>query len=347
MHRSNSDRFALKRAPAKRPPARQPIPRSIKPMLAMLSSCLPANPEKYSFEFKWDGIRALTYWDGRSVRIESRNQLDITHRYPELRNLADALGSQSAILDGEIVAPDEDDRPSFPLLQHRMHANGPAINILAAKIPIYYIIFDLLYVDGRALMDRPLSERRQRLEELALAGSHWRVSPAIVGEGSATLETAEKHQLEGIVAKRLNSPYEPGRRSPAWLKVKRVLRQEFVVGGWTTEHGSPRRLGALQVGYYDAAKPGKLQYAGGVGSGFTQATLASMWARLQEIRSTESPFAERLPRRDVHFVQPRIVIEVEYRRWPAGGRIQQASFKGVRTDKRAAEVVREDRSCRT
>ncbi len=325
--------------------AREPMPGSIAPMLARLSHSIPSDQHNYNFEFKWDGIRAILYWDGRSVRINSRNRLDITRRYPELMALADALDHRSAILDGEIVALDENDQPSFPLLQQRMHIEGRAVHRLAREVPIYYVIFDLLYVDGRSIMQQTLTERRKLLEELTLIGPSWRVSPAMVGEGSAMLTTAKQHRLEGIVAKRLDSVYQPGRRSPDWRKIKLAFGQELVVGGWTSEADSPRMLGALHLGYYDSARPHKLRYAGAVGSGFKAADLASLSAQLNRIASAKNPFADSLPRRDIHFVDPRMVVEVEYRRWPAGGRIQQAAFKGVRTDKRARQVVREDRAC--
>jgi bifunctional non-homologous end joining protein LigD len=159
------------------------------------------------------------------------------------------------------------------------------------------------------------------------------------------LETARQHRLEGIVAKRLGSLYQPGRRSTDWRKIKLVMRQEFVVGGWTQERGSPRQLGALHVGYFDASRRNVLHYAGGVGSGFTTSDLKSIWKQLQPLSTDRNPFAEAMHRRDLHFVEPKLVIEVEYRRWPADGLVQQAAFKGVRTDKRAAEVVREDPAC--
>ncbi|MDQ3439006.1 MAG: DNA ligase, partial [Planctomycetota bacterium] len=190
------------------------------------------------------------------------------------------------------------------------------------------------------------------LEEVTVRGPNWELSPARVGQGDAMLETARAHNLEGIVAKRLDSVYEPGRRSPTWLKIKIVQRQEFVVGGYTNEKGMGVRgrvgggLGALQVGYYDSAKPQqKLHYAGGVGSGFSAETHARLLKMLRDRAIDKSPFAQRIPGKQVNFVKPELVVEVEYRRWPEGGMLQQAAFKGVRTDKPAREVVREDRAC--
>lgn len=324
---------------------RRPMPQSIAPMLANLTPALPTDPENYSFEFKWDGIRALFHYDGRNMRILSRNLLDITRRYPELVALADALEGHTAILDGEIVAIDENDQPSFTLLQKRMHIEGSDIPKMVSQVPIHYVLFDLLYLDGRLLLDRPWTERRELLQELTLAGPHWRVSPAMVGEGSSMLRTAKEHRLEGIVAKRLDSIYLPGKRSPAWKKIKLVNREEFVVGGWTRDRESPRLFGALHLGYYDAKKPGAFRYAGPVGSGFKQKDYEALWRILGRLSSKANPFVDPLPRRDIHFVKPSLIVEVEYRRWPAGGLLQQVAFKGVRTDKAAAEVIRDDPSC--
>src|SRR3954454_4497208 len=146
--------------------AGEPLPRAMQPMLALLAAEVPPDQDNYSFEFKWDGIRAISYWDGKNLKIESRNQNDITRRYPELQNLADALGNRRAVLDGEIVALDENDQPSFPLLTRRMHVEGAsAIDRLVREVPVYYVIFDLLWIDGRSLMSRPLTERREMLEE--------------------------------------------------------------------------------------------------------------------------------------------------------------------------------------
>jgi len=315
-------------------------------MLALLAAEVPPDQDQYSFEFKWDGIRAITYWDGRHLRIESRNQNDITRRYPELQDLADALGSRKAVLDGEIVALDENDQPSFPLLTRRMHVEGAAaIERLVHEVPVYYVIFDLLWLDGRSVMNRSLKERREMLEELTLMGPNWRVSPAMIGEGTAMFETARKHRLEGIVAKKLDSTYQPGKRSPHWRKIKTVFGQEFVVGGWTPEEGSTRRIGSLLVGYYEAGDPKKFRYAGSVGTGYKAADHVSLSKQLAELATDSSPFADKLPKRGVNFVKPQLVVEIEYRRWPATGSLQQASYKGVRTDKRASQVVREDPRC--
>jgi bifunctional non-homologous end joining protein LigD len=319
-------------------------------MLATLSATLPLNLNDYGFEYKWDGVRALCYWDGRTLRLESRNQLDITRRYPELHVLADALGSRPAILDGEIVALDEHDRPSFPLLQNRMHVNDPgAIKRLVNEVPVRYLVFDLLYLDGKSVMERSYVHRRDLLEQLTLVGPSWQVPPAHVGEGAAMLQAAREQQLEGIVAKHVDSTYQPGRRSPDWLKIKVIARQEFVIGGWVPEGGhNTSRIGSILLGYYEPAPGGRgkaLRFAGGVGTGFNDRWHRTLSTTLKPLTRATSPFVDPVPKRDAIFVEPILVAEIEYRRWPAGGMVHQGAFKGLRMDKDARKVVREDRAC--
>ena len=325
------------------------MPTSIDPMLAVLSE-LPISPSGYGFEYKWDGVRALTFWDGKRLSIHSRNRLDITRRYPELSDLGKALGKSPTILDGEIVALDESGKPSFPRLQRRMHAEGSAnILRLSGEVPAWYVLFDVLWSRGRSTMSLPYSSRRQILEGLTVSGPAWQITPAHVGQGEAMLHAARTNGLEGVVAKRLDGIYEPGRRSPSWLKIKVVFGQEFVIGGWIPEKGDNQdRVGALMIGYYDCPGKGKtpqLRYAGKVGTGFNASLHSSVTHRLKEIRNPGNPFATPVPRKDVIFVRPELVAEVEYRRWPAGGLVQQASFKGLRTDKPANQVVNEGQGC--
>ena len=331
----------------------------LKPMLAVLADDLPAEQRHYAFEFKWDGMRGLARCDGRRLRLMSRNGIDATDRFPELAPLADAIG-RPAILDGEIVALDEAEHPSFARLQQRMHVSDARVaRQLAKTVPVQLVLFDVLAVDDEWVIDRPWTERRAMLEELTVKGPTWELSPAVVGRGDTVLATARAHELEGVVAKRLDSTYQLDRRSPDWLKIKLVQRQEFVIGGWTAERGgTDHSLGSILVGYYDCAggpRP-KLRYAGSVGTGFNARSAGAMLAALRRISADVTPFADPIPRggrwrranpsyspRDVRFVRPEIVVEVEYRRWPAGGLIQQASFKGVRADKDAREVVKEAR----
>jgi bifunctional non-homologous end joining protein LigD len=347
------------RAPQAAARAPRPALASVEPMLAVLSAGLPPDPDHYGFEYKWDGVRALCYWDGRALRFESRNRLDITHRYPELHLLGEALGSRPAVLDGEIVALDESGKPSFPLLQNRMHVNSRRdIERLVDEVPVRYLVFDLLHLDGRSVMDRTYVHRRDLLEQLTLLGPTWQVPPSHVGEGAAMLAAAREQALEGVMAKRLDSLYHPGRRSPEWLKIKVVARQEFVIGGWVPgDQGTNlSRVGSLLVGYYEPAcatsgsagarrRGNVLRFGGGVGTGYDQQWHRTLTAALKPLTRATSPFADRIPKRDAVFVEPLLVAEVEYRRWPAGGVLHQASFKGLRTDKSPRKVVREDRMC--
>jgi bifunctional non-homologous end joining protein LigD len=321
--------------------AAAPMPQHIEPMLAILST-LPPDPKPYSFEFKWDGVRAITYVDGRRLRMESRNLLDITPRYPELHALAKELQGRRAILDGEVVALDKEGRPSFPLLQQRMHVrDAGVVKLLMKQVPVYYMIFDVLYLDNQVTMPLPFKKRRELLEGLMLSGESWRTSPNVEGEGKSMYETAEAHRMEGIVAKKLDSPYEPGRRSPNWLKIKIVQSQEFVVGGWCPEKGNNRsRIGCLLLGYYEGDR---LRYAGSVGTGFTDAIHRQLVEKLRKIERPTSPFVDKVPKPNAIFVDPKLVVEVDYRRWPEGGLVQQASYKGLRMDKKASQVVKEER----
>ena len=310
-------------------------------MLAVSSDTLPRDSGKWAFEFKWDGVRAICFWDGKNLRLQSRNKLDITRRYPELHDLGKSLPRSGVVLDGEIIALDAKCRPSFHLLQYRMHAEGAAaIARLSTTIPVWYVVFDVLWYRGKSVMDQPYSVRRQILEKLKLQGPAWQTSPAQVDHGAAMLNTAKRNSLEGVVAKRLDSRYLPRLRSPNWLKIKVIFGQEFVIGGWVPERGvNSNRVGSLLVGYYDS--DGRLRYAGGVGTGFNAAIHASLTRKLKAGTLNANPFVDRLPNKGVLFVKPELVAEVGYRRWPDGAQVQQAAFKGLRENKSAKDVIRE------
>jgi bifunctional non-homologous end joining protein LigD len=325
------------------------MPTGIKPMLAVLGE-LPRDPSHYGFEYKWDGVRALGFVTRGRMMLQSRNLLDITRRYPELAPLGSSLGSGGTILDGEIVALDESGKPSFPRLQRRMHVEGDDnIRKLAAEFPVSYVLFDVLWARGRSTMSLPYTRRREILEDFTLSGPAWHITPAHVGQGEDMLEAARINGMEGLVAKRLDSVYEPGRRSPSWIKIKVIFGQEFVIGGWIPEKGiNENRVGSLLLGYYDCPGRGKaprFHYAGGVGTGFNAETHAMLTRELKKRKIAASPFADAVPKRDVLFVKPELVAEIEFRRWPDGGLVQQASFKGLRFDKKAKDVVNERHGC--
>ena len=323
-------------------PDREAMPERILPMLAG-SGELPAREEKWSFEVKWDGVRAIAYVKPGRLRLESRNLNEITETYPEVRGILRDLGMREAVFDGEIVAFGDDGRPSFERLQRRINvSSASAVRRLVASTPVVYAIFDLLYLDGHSLMALPYEQRRERLEELGLGGPAWRVPAAHPGRGSALLEATEAQGLEGVVAKRLDSRYEPGRRTGAWVKIKHVRRQELVICGWLPGEGRrTERIGALLMGYW--TEDGRLSYAGRVGTGFTERTLNELARKLAPLRRTDSPFddAPKLPRNAV-FAEPDLVAEIEFREWTTEGVMRAPSFKGLRSDKEAVEVVRED-----
>lgn len=318
-----------------------PMPRELTPMLAQLAD-LPADDAHYAYEIKWDGIRALVYIDGGRIRIVSRNGNDVTAQYPELKPLGAALGARGAILDGEIVALDENGRPSFQLLQGRMGRRGGRTRVPAGAPPIAFMIFDLLYFDGRLLTAQPYRERRAQLDRLKLNGPHWQTPSFHVGDGVAMLRASLEQHLEGIVAKRVDSIYEPGRRPGTWLKIKNQQRQEFVIGGYTK--GERHAIGSLLLGYYaqnaDEATP-QLLFAGGVGTGFTQKMLDELLRRLAPLKQRGNPFNVKPAKPGVTFVKPELVAEIEFTEWTHGGTLRHPSFKGLRFDKAPTEVVRE------
>jgi bifunctional non-homologous end joining protein LigD len=230
---------------------------------------LPSDGGDWAYEMKWDGVRALAHLDGGRVRLASRTSRDMTGAYPELQGLAAAVGRQ-AVLDGEIVAFGGGTWPSFEALAHRMHVSSPARAArLAREVPVSFLAFDLLCLAGQLRLEAPYWQRRAQLEELGLEGRHWQTPPAFTGRGGADLlAVSRQHGLEGVVAKRLDSRYEPGRRSAAWVKIKNVRRQEVVIGGWQPGDGARAgQIGSLLIGVHG---PDGLEFAGHVGTGFTQ-----------------------------------------------------------------------------
>jgi bifunctional non-homologous end joining protein LigD len=318
------------------------LPARIGPMRAILDG-LPADEDGWAFEIKWDGMRAIAFVNGDTIRLQSSRMADVTVSFPDLAGLPAALGVQNAILDGELVAFDDAGRPSFGQMQQRMHVTNPAdVTRRAAMVPVTYVVFDLLELDGLDLTDEPLTERRRVLDEVMPQGPRWRAASYQVGDGAELLAIAEDHGLEGVMAKRLDSRYEVGRRSAAWRKVKVRRRQEFVVGGWHPgQAGRSGQVGSLHVGYYDG---GVLRYAGRVGSGFTATELRRVGRLLAERATDICPFDPPPPpqfARLAHWVRPELVAEVAYGDWTTDNMLRHPAYLGLRTDKDPADVVRE------
>jgi bifunctional non-homologous end joining protein LigD len=309
-------------------------------MLAQLSK-MPADEDRFGFEIKWDGVRALAYVARGSVRVESRTGRDISAQFPEVEGVARVLGRRQAVLDGELVAFDDAGRPSFQRLQGRIHlASAAAVTERMRTIAVTFVLFDLLHLGGRSTREMPYEDRRAALEGLGLDGPSWQTPGYHVGEGSKLLTASRKQGLEGVVAKRLGSIYQPGRRGGAWLKIKNVRSQEAVIGGWLP--GKGRRsgmIGALLVGYYEDSE---LRFAGKVGTGFGEEDLRRLARALEPLRRDSSPFVGRQPERGAVFVEPKLVAEVEFGEWTRAGTLRHPAFKGLRTDKAADEVVREE-----
>lgn len=322
---------------------RAPLPAWVRPMFAT-GDGLPPDDGGWAYEMKWDGVRASAYLSGgRLLRILSRTGRDITVAYPELRGLGAAVGTLQLVLDGEIVAFSEG-RPSFEVLQERMHVTSAAQAArMAAQVPVAYLVFDLLHVNGRDLFDLPYRQRRELLDDLGLAGRNWQTPPSFSDvPGKDMLKVARDQGLEGVVAKRLDSPYRPGARSGEWRKVKPGRRQEAIVGGISPGKGGRMgQIGSLLVG---VQADGGLAYAGRVGTGFTDQTLRMLGERLAPLHTAVCPFVTAVPpahARGAIWVEPRLVIDVAFAGWTQVGRMRAASYQGLRNDKDPAEVTRE------
>jgi bifunctional non-homologous end joining protein LigD len=320
-------------------PGYEPMPERLVPMLAK-SGGLPRDEEAWGFEVKWDGIRTILFCDHGHMSLLGRNGTDFTSRYPEVRELARELGARRIILDGEIVAFDEEGRPSFERLQSRMHlASDSAVRRRMRDIPVTYVAFDLLYLDGRSTFSLTYQQRRELLDALPLEGRAWRAPAYHPGEGSALLAATKELGIEGVMAKRLDSRYDPGRRSTGWIKVKNICEQDVVIGGWAPGEGRRSgRVGALVTGVYE---DGRLMYAGKVGTGFTDRTLAILERELKPLRRDSSPFEGRAAPKGTIFVEPRLVARVELREWTRSGTMRAPSFKGLRDDIDPQDCIRE------
>jgi len=314
----------------------------IAPMLAR-PGALPAQDGRWAYELKWDGVRAVGYVDDGGLRLMTRNDQDVSAAYPEVAALSASLGGRPCVLDGELVALDDRGVPSFGALQRRMHVRDPGqVRRLVAQVPVTYLLFDLLRLDGADLLDRPWRGRRELLESLELQGPAWSTPPTFLGDGAEVLAASKQQGLEGVVAKRVDAPYEPGRRSDSWIKVKNLRTQEVLIGGW--QPGAGRRSGGIGSLLLGVPGPSGLEYAGHVGTGFTAAMLADLGDLLRPLGQEASPFATPVPRpqvRDARWVAPRLVGEVVFTEWTSDGRLRHPAWRGLRPDKSPSEVVRE------
>jgi bifunctional non-homologous end joining protein LigD len=300
------------------------------------AGALPAGPG-WSYEFKWDGVRVLAAFGDGSPDLFARSGAVVTAAYPEISGLSLPPGT---LLDGEMVVLDASGRPSFTSLAERMHVREPGRAArLAVSLPVTYMIFDLLRYGEESLLGLPYSERRARLDALELFGPHWMVPPVFT-DGAATAAAARENRLEGVVAKRSNTTYVPGLRSPDWIKVKFDRTGDYVIGGW---RAGVRRLGGLLVG---VPGPDGMAFRGRVGGGIGAAAEKELLAALAPIATPASPFAPGVvPREDArgaHWVRPDLVVEVRYGNRTPDGRLRFPRFLRLRPDKSPAECVEED-----
>jgi bifunctional non-homologous end joining protein LigD len=309
----------------------------VTPMAATLVDTLPAGDE-WLYEAKFDGYRAIVVKEGKTVKILSRKGNDLTSDYPQVHTAVLRLSADHAMIDGEIVAFDEDGRPSFQQLQHRT-AKGTAIRFFA---------FDLLHLNGKDLSGEPLALRRRQLEQL-LRKSDVEFSQELPGTADQVIHAVAEVGLEGVVAKRRDSRYEPGKRSGAWQKFKLQHRQEFVIGGYKPEN---ENFQSLVVGYYDAKT---LRFAGRVRAGFAAAQRAAVFARVKPLATAKCPFADLPTGKSSHWgegvteedmkvlkwVRPNLVADIAFTEWTRDGHLRHSTFIGLRDDKDPRDVFRE------
>jgi bifunctional non-homologous end joining protein LigD len=320
-------------------------PRFVEPMKAKLVEKPPTTGE-WIYELKFDGIRLIAVKNGGKVSLLSRNQNDLSSRFPEIVQALEDLSARECVLDGEVVALDKEGRSSFQLLQAR--------EMEGRKSPIYFYAFDLLQLDGKRLVSLPLEARKNVLEKLCAGAGDARIrySGAIGGDANQLLKEVQRRGLEGIIGKQQNSVYEPGRRSGAWIKLKCVSEQEFVVGGYTPPQGARKHFGAILVGYYQNKD---LVFAGKVGTGFTAKSLTAFHKKFQAEQRADCPFVD-LPSKQngqwvlgitpsmmkkIHWINPKFVAEIKFAEWTRDGKLRAPVFLGLRDDKQPREVVRE------
>jgi DNA ligase D-like protein (predicted ligase) len=291
--------------------------------------------ENWIFERKLDGVRAIASRDGETPKLWSRNQKPMNNAFPEIVEALAEQGGPRFVVDGEIVAFDGE-QTSFAKLQPRIHLTDPK-RARATGVEIFYYLFDLLYFDTFDATQLPLRQRKQLLKDAFDFRDPLRFSEHRNAEGEKFFEEACAKGWEGLIAKRADSTYRPG-RSTDWLKFKCVKDQEFVIGGFTDPQGSRFGFGALLLGYYDG---GKLRYAGKVGTGFDEATLRALTAKLTELEQDTSPFADPVPERRIHWVRPELVAQIGFSEWTGDGKLRHSRFEGLRDDKKPTDVARE------
>ena len=318
--------------------------RFIDPMKPRLVQTPPTAGD-WIYELKFDGIRLIAVRTGKKVSLLSRNKNELAERFPEIVEAVRSLPARECVIDGEVVALDEEGRSSFQLLQAR--------DMEGRKSPVYFYAFDLLQLDGKSLIGLPLEARKNVLEKLcADAGDPIRYSGVIGGDAKALLDEVKQRGLEGIVGKQRTSVYEPGRRSGAWIKLKCANKQEFVIGGYTPPQGSRKHFGAILVGYYENKG---LVFAGKVGTGFTTEWLSVLHKKFRAEERSDCPFVD-LPSkqngqwvlgitpsmmRKMHWVNPVFVCEIKFAEWTRDGKLRAPVFLGLREDKKAGDVVRD------
>ena len=313
------------------------MPAFIPPMNATLVAAPFENPE-WLFEVKWDGFRVETIVDEGRVRTMTRGGLDAARYFGSFLEPPTWIAARQAIVDGEVIAVDEAGEPDFARLQAGIKGRVAAA---AGTAPFLYVVFDLLFVDGRSLLDEPLEERRRLLAAALRPDPRVRFSEHTEGDGLAAFAAAKERGLEGIMAKDRRSPYQPGLRTLTWQKIKIRPEQELVVGGWTTGIGAATDLAALLVGVYD---DGELRYAGKIGTGFTADKRAELLALLPSLATDDQPFIAPPPRaasRNAHWVRPELVIRAEFASWTGDGLVRQAAYKGLDRGKDPHAVRRE------
>ncbi|MDX8054984.1 non-homologous end-joining DNA ligase [Lentzea sp. BCCO 10_0798] len=333
--------WMMKRRHAAARPDWQVLPELLKPMLAVPGPLPHDDDDQWAYEFKWDGVRAVLRVEGGRVQAWSRLGNDITVAYPELQGVGEQLGSTEALLDGEIVAL-RNGRPSFSALQNRMHVTkSEAARRAAKQYPATLLLFDLLHLNGSSTVQLPFRQRRELLRGLELRGPNWMTPPSYDEDGASVLAASREQGLEGVVAKRLDSPYQPGMRSPVWRKITDLLAQEVVIGGWRMGEG--KRAGVIGALLLGIPRDGGLAFAGSVGTGFNDAELAVLTPRLKALARRSSPFVTEMPRersKGAKWVEPELVAEVVFRQWTPDGRMRFPAWRGLRPDKTPEEVRR-------